>query len=256
MLAVSSTFITEMLQHQESSASLPLSLGSADSTGGGPSWLESSRSSSLASSVSDGGSVDSQSKKSSRDLPLWRSFFAGRSRSVPESAPASPSAEAPSPTFSGPRELWNGSPEEQTASLYEPSISEKSMTSTRTSFFKGRWTSSRQSRERRSSVHSTHDDSDEPASRSSSRAGKSRKDSASRTLSLRELSLSWWTCDFTLLIIRLHRPTKATQRLATLQLSAPDARTAQQQFKRSRLGIRNAWFGIIGVGRSEPVDDD
>ncbi|KAI9884621.1 MAG: hypothetical protein M1823_003577 [Watsoniomyces obsoletus] len=173
-----------MLHVQESSASLPLSLGSTDSTTGGPSWLEDSHPSSLASSVSDGASMDSQSKKN-RDRPLWRSFFASRSRSVPESAPASPTAEAHSSTSSGPREQWNGSTDEQTASLYESSISEKSMNSNRTSFFKGRWTSSRQTRERRSSVHSTHDESDEPTSRSHSRASMGRKESTLRTLSLR-----------------------------------------------------------------------
>lgn len=164
-----------MVYFQESSSSLPSGLESGHAASRDFSWLETPRTSSIASSVSDDPSEGSA--KNAKEIPLWRSFFTGRARSVPDTSLTSPYQRPSSSDPADNRESLTISQDKRPATQLDFSGPEKVNGVTRTSFFRPRWSSNRQASERRSSVLGAEDSPAEPASRRDSRFGKDRKDS-------------------------------------------------------------------------------
>ena len=160
----SSVVMAVMHYIQESSSSLPASLDSRHGRPRDLSWLETPRTASVASSSTSEDSSGSGGRKA-KEASLWRSFFSGRSKSVPDHSAPSTYDHPSLPNASEQQPELHGIPNGERA----PS---RSSTGPRTSLFKPRWTTiSRPGRDRRSLNVSEQGQSAELASRSSSRSG-------------------------------------------------------------------------------------
>ncbi len=156
-----------MLSVHESSSSLPSNVQSGPWTKNDPPWLATSRSSTFLSTTgSHATSIPAHSNRE-RDLPKWRAFLAGRSRSGPQaSTPSNASMHArghSSPSEPQLERAFNTSPpESRSLTASEVGGSNKSSYGVRTSFLRTRWAPNRQSRDRRSAHYSVAETSGEP----------------------------------------------------------------------------------------------